>query len=348
LLQHIPPCITITLIERSTVTQTNSDPETDSGLPLVIVNPRSAGGSTSAVWRGIASDLRAHFGPFSVAFTKAPRDAIGIARRAAEAGRPMIIACGGDGTINEVANGILESGKPAEMGIMPSGTGGDLRRTLKIPTSHREASRELKRGRTLAIDVGRIRFQTFDDDLAERYFLNVSSFGLAASIIERVKGSSSLDWLPLGGIRGRASFALSTLQEVLDIGHSMVRISIDGGEEHSLNTVNFCVANARYFGGGMMIAPAAELTDGYFDVINIGDIGTAKVLLNAYTLYRGTHTRLTEVGAAKARSLAARPAISGDVVRLEVDGEIVGKLPAEYEIVPAALRVRIPANFQVR
>src|SRR5215203_5709337 len=256
-------------------------------LPLVIANPKSAAGSTRERWSGIASDLRTHFGPFNVAFTKGPGDGIEMARRAAEAGRTFIIACGGDGTINEIANGILLSGKDAELGVFPSGTGGDFRRTLGMPLEVREAARALKEGKTKRIDVGKVSFIDHDDKPAERYFLNVTSFGLAASIIERVKGSTSLSWLPVDAFRGKASFALSTLQQVAGLDTSAVKIRIDDGEEKSLGTINFCIANSRFFGGGMKIAPDAKLTDGLLDVVNIGDIRTAKILLNAFTLYSG-------------------------------------------------------------
>jgi len=311
-------------------------------LPLVIVNPKSASGSTRNNWSAIASDLRTHFGPFQVAFTKGPGDGIELAKRSAIEGRMLIIACGGDGTINEIANGIIESEAECELGIFPSGTGGDFRRSLGMPDEPREAARALKEGRTEAIDVGRVTYTGFDGVEVSRYFLNVTSFGLAASIIERVKGSSALNWLPLDSVRGRASFALSTLQEVVGIGTTQVRVKIDEGDERSLSTVNFCIANARYFGGGMMIAPEAKLNDGFLDVINIGDIKTAKIILNAYTLYRGTHLDLPEVADTLAKRVEARPLSDGDEVRIEVDGELLGKLPAAYEAVPKRLRVRIP------
>ena len=310
-------------------------------LPLVIVNPKSAGGSTRDKWASTASDLRAHFGAFSVAFTKGPGDGIAIARRAAAAGRSFIIACGGDGTINEVANGILESGADVELGVLPSGTGGDFRRSIRMPSESRAAAIALRRGKTRTIDVGRVSFTSHDDKPASRYFLNVSSFGLAASIIERVKGSSALAWLPHAGTRGRASFALSTLQEVVGLEPTMVRVSIDGEAETTLATVNFCVANARYFGGGMKIAPNARLDDGHFDVVNIGDIKTAKVLLNAYTLYSGSHLDLKEVGSRLASRVEVRPAAPSADIPLETDGELPGRLPAVYEMIPRALRVRV-------
>ena len=322
--------------------QINTSTPITAELPLVIVNPKSAGGSTKDNWAGIASDLRAHFGAYSVAFTKTTGDGITLAKRACESGRTFIIACGGDGTINEIANGILQSGVDVELGIMPSGTGGDFRRTLDMPQSPREAARALRDGITKLIDVCRVTFQSHGDETVSRYFLNVSSFGLAASIIERVKSTKALDWLPLGSVRGRASFALSTLQEVVGLDFATVRVKIDGGDEKLLNTINFCVANARYFGGGMKIAPDAKINDGFLDVINIGDIRTAKIILNAYTLYAGTHLDLKEVKSTLAERIEVSPASKDVEIHLETDGELPGKLPALFEIVPNALRVRVP------
>lgn len=314
----------------------------DSTLPLVIVNPKSASGSTESLWAGIASDLRTHFGAFQVAFTKKQGDGIELAKHGAESGRKFIIACGGDGTINEVANGILESETDAELGILPSGTGGDFRRTLGMPLGTREAAKNLRNGETKLIDVGRVTFFNHENEQISRYFLNVSSFGLSASIIGRVKTSSSLDWLPINAIRGKASFALSTLQEVLDINFTTVKIKIDGREEKLLNTINFCVANSRYFGGGMKIAPDARINDGFFDVVNIGDIKTAKIILNAYKLYNGTHLDLPEVKSTLARKIEVSPADKNQIINIETDGELPGQLPATFEIVPDALRVRVP------
>lgn len=311
-------------------------------IPLVIVNPKSAAGATREKWSAAAADLRAHFGPFNVAFTKGPGDAIELARKACMSGRVFVIACGGDGTISEVANGIMLAGTDCELGIFPSGTGGDFRRTIGLPTSPREIARKLRDGETRRIDLGRVSFTDHSGQPASRYFINVTSFGLAAAIIERVKGRSALDWLPLDNARGRASFALSTLQEVVGLGATSVRVKLDDDVERPLQTVNFCIANGRYFGGGMMIAPEAKLADGRFDVVNVGDINTAKIILNSYTLYRGTHLELPEVKSRHARRVEARPMNGRDIVCIEIDGELPGRLPAVYEVVPSALRLRVP------
>ncbi len=312
-------------------------------LPLVIVNPKSAGGATKGDWAAKASDLRAHFGAFQVAFTKQQGDGNLLAKRAAEQGRNFVIACGGDGTINEVANGILESGADIELGILPSGTGGDFRRTLGFSNEPREAAKQLRNGETKMIDVGKVTFFNHEGEQTSRYFLNVASFGLSASIIENVKTKTSLNWLPNNLLRGKASFALSTLQEVIALDTKTVRVKMDDAEEKSLNTINFCVCNSRFFGGGMKIAPDAKINDGFFDVVNIGDIKTAKILLNAYTLYQGSHLNLKEVKATLAKKIEVKAA-NNQEIHLEIDGELPGKLPATFEIVPNALKVRVPKN----
>lgn len=326
------------MLKQSNISSSNS------GLPpLVIVNPKSAAGSTREKWSAIASDLRSHFGAFQAAFTRSPGDGIRIASRAAGEGRDLIIACGGDGTINEVANGILMSGRDVELGIFPSGTGGDFRRTIGMPLSPREAARALRTGRTRKIDVGKVTFLDTQNQKSSRFFVNESSFGLAADIISRVKTTSSLSWLPLDSVRGPASFALSTLQEVVQLETTLVRMRLDDGDEKIISTINLSIANARYFGGGMMIAPDAKLADGFLDIVNIGDIRTAKIILNAYTLYRGTHLELPEVKSRLARKLEVSPVDESRKISLEIDGELPGSLPAVYEVVPNALRLRVPA-----
>ncbi|MGI8641382.1 MAG: diacylglycerol/lipid kinase family protein [Pyrinomonadaceae bacterium] len=323
-------------------TNISSSSNGNNSLPLVIVNPKSAAGSTQSRWANNASDLRTHFGAFSVAFTKKQGDGIELAKRGIETGRKFIIACGGDGTINEVANGILQTGEDVELGIFPSGTGGDFRRTLGISTTARDVAKSLREGLTKTIDVGKVTFFNHQNQQVSRYFLNVSSFGLSASINERVKSQNLFKWLPGNTLGGKSNFAFSTLQEVLETKFITVRVKFDDKDEKTLNTINFCVANARFFGGGMKIAPDACLDDGFLDVINIGDIKTAKILLNAYKLYNGSHLSLKEVKCTLARKIEVEPVNKNQTIFIETDGELPGKLPAVYEIVPNALKIRIP------
>jgi diacylglycerol kinase family enzyme len=119
-------------------------------------------------------------------------------------------------------------------------------------------------------------------------------------------------------------------------------VQLDDQRERRLTVSNLCIANARYFGGGMKVAPLAKLDDGRFDVVTIGDLGALKILTNAHKLYRGTHLAMEQVQQTRARIVMARPARNDDEVAIEIDGELPGRLPATFEIQPRALRVRCP------
>src|ERR1041385_4232076 len=215
--------------------------------PLVIVNPSSASGRTGQAWPGGASDLRSEFGSFQTAFTKVRGDAASIAADAARKGVKFIIACGGDGTISEVANGILSSGKDAELGILPSGTGGDFRRSLEIPSQSRAAARILRKGRTRRIDVGRISFVDHDGAEAMRYFVGVASCGMSTKVIERVKAGGP-DWLPANTpkwLGGRVSFGASLLQTALRTEASRLLVQLAAERQRHLLVVNLCIEIGR-------------------------------------------------------------------------------------------------------
>ncbi|HEX8564713.1 MAG TPA: diacylglycerol kinase family protein [Pyrinomonadaceae bacterium] len=324
----------------SDATGSFSSNKTDTSLPLIIVNPTSAGGNTARIWAKTASEVHRRFGAFAVEFTRAPGHGKQIALEAAKQGRSLIVACGGDGTINEVANGILESGAQAELGILPSGTGGDFRRTFNISTHPAQAAADLKNGKTETIDVGRVTFADENNEIVSRYFLGVASFGISTSVINRVKADKPFAWLPRG-ISGRAGFAWSTLQTTLEMKYTRALVTLDEGREREVSIVNFCVANARYFGGGMKIAPDAKLDDGLFDVVMIGEISSTKILANSYKLYAGTHFDVAEVHHSHAKKVVVNPA-ADEKTRFETDGELPGFLPAVFEIVPRALKIRIP------
>lgn len=303
-------------------------------LPLIIVNPTSAGGATRDAWPGIASEFATHFGPFNCEFTRERGDALKLAKHGAKDGRCLIIACGGDGTISEVANGLLESGEDVELGILPSGTGGDFQRSLKIPKRSADAARLLRNGHARRIDVGRVTYTNHEGKEESRYFLGVASFGMSGEVIRRVKANDSTKF------GGRAAFGLAMLQTTLTRESTSVFVQLDDQKERRLTVANFCVANGRYFGGGMKIAPEAKLDDGRFDVVTIGDLGALKILTNAHQLYLGTHLGMNRVHHALSRRIIARPISKDKQIAIEVDGELPGYLPATFDILPRALRVR--------
>ena len=314
-------------------------------LPLVIVNPASADGATRESWPKIASDLRTHFGPFTVVFTEGIGHGRQLAAEAAKQGVKLIIACGGDGTISEVANGILESNQEVELGVLPGGTGSDFRRTLRMPTNPAAAARALRDGHTRVIDAARV---TFVNDLGERetrFFVNVASFGMSTEVLDRAASGESKKWIPGFAPRklgSKLSYAAATLRTTLASSPIEVQVQLDDQAERRLRIAEFCVANARYYGGAMKIAPDAKLDDGLLDVVSIGDASSFRILTNAPRLYFGAHLRMDEVNHALAKQIVARPLKKDDVVRVELDGEVVGRLPATFQVMPLALRVRCP------
>lgn len=314
-------------------------------LPLVIVNPASAEGATRENWPKIASDLRTHFGAFTVEFTDATGHARQIANDRAQQGAKLIIACGGDGTISEVVNGIIDSNSEAELGILPGGTGSDFRRTLGMPANLAAAARALRDGRTRKIDAGRVTFVNDDSERETRVFVNVASFGMSTDVLHRTSSGEATKWIPAFTPRkltSKLSYAAATLQTTFTSSPTEVKVQLDEHSERRLRIAEFCVANARYYGGGMKIAPDAKLEDGFFDVITIGDASSFRILANAPRLYLGAHLNMNEVTHALAKQVVARPVKKDELVRVELDGEVVGRLPATFEVMPRALRVRFP------
>ena len=312
-------------------------------LPLVIVNPASADGATRENWPKIASGLRTHFGPFAVELTKSVGHARTLSAEAASKGTKLIIACGGDGTISEVANGIIDSGTESELGILPAGTGSDFRRSIGVSNHVAEAARALRSGRTKIIDAVRVAFINKVGERETRYSINVASFGMSTEVLDRAASGEAKKWVPAftpRKVTSKLSYAAATVQTTFTASPAEVFLQIDDGQQRRLRVAELCVANARYYGGAMKIAPDAKLDDGYFDVVMIGDATSLRLLTNAPRLYFGAHLSMSEVTHVLAKQVIARPANKDKEVRVELDGEVVGRLPSTFEIVPRALRVR--------
>ena len=228
---------------------------------------------------------------------------------------------------------------------MPGGTGSDFRRTLRMPTNTAAAARALRDGHTRVIDVARVTFVNDNGERETRFFVNVASFGMSTEVLSRTASGESKKWIPAFAPRklgSKLSYVAATLQTTLAASPIEVQIQLDEQAERRLRVAEFCVANARYYGGAMKIAPDAKLDDGFLDVVSIGDASSFRILSNAPRLYFGAHLRMDEVNHALAKQIVARPLRKDEVVRVELDGEVVGRLPATFQIVPLALRVRCP------
>lgn len=306
---------------------------------VVIANPRSQGGSLGRRWSELADQIRREL-PFEAALTTAPGDATRLARQAVEAGAEIVVAVGGDGTINEVTNGWFEAGArvpgDAALAVLPFGTGGDFVRTVGIPKDFAKAVKILAAGHRRRIDVGRIDYVSRDGSPGVRMFANIGSFGMSG-LTDRLVNQSKKRF-------GSLSFFAATAKAMWQYDNQRVRLSFDDtpadGVDLTINTV--AIANGRYFGGGMMVAPDAALDDGEFDVVAIGDMSMTDFVLKSRRMYAGTHLSLEKISHRRARVVRATPAEPGQVVELDVDGETPGILPATFTVVPRALALIVP------
>lgn len=308
----------------------------------MIVNPRSQGGGAGRDWPRVADRIRRQVA-FEHVTTTARGDATRLARQALRDGAERVVALGGDGTINEVMNGFFdEAGAPvapgAALGILPYGTGGDLRKTLGIPKDLDAAIGVLAADHRRRIDVGRIEHVDDHGRPAVRRFCNIASLGMSAEVDVLVNQSSKRF--------GKLSYMAATVRGMARYDNQRVRLTFDDDPATALElTVNtVAIANGRYFGGGMKMAPDAEPDDGLFDVVAIGDVGMFEMLRASRRLYAGTHVTRPEVSVRRARRVLAEPAADGAVVGLDVDGETPGRLPATFTVEPGALAVVVPAR----
>jgi YegS/Rv2252/BmrU family lipid kinase len=317
---------------------------------VLIINPQSQKGALGRKWPDLARAVRRELGSFEEARTHGPGDATRLAREAVAGGVDRVVAVGGDGTINEVVNGFFDhhgervSG-PAALGILPVGTGGDLRKTLAIPRNIDRAARILRDGRPRPMDVGKLEYTTRDGKPAMRMFANIASFGVSG-VVDRLVNDSSKR------LGGTLSFFVASVRATLGYTNQRVRLVFDDNPadaaEMTINTV--AIANGRYFGGGMFIAPHAEVDDGYFDVIVLGDLSTRDLVLHGRRMYKGTHLSMDKVSHRRARVVRAEPidpghqgSDPGNKVELDVDGETPGVLPATFTLLPGAISVIVPA-----
>ena len=307
----------------------------DARRPIVIVNPRSGGGLSESAWAKLVGPLTEELGEFDSVFTTAPRDATRLASEAARAGRPLIVAFGGDGTISEVADGVLKAGagKTTDIGLIPRGTGGDFRRSIEVPSDLREAARHLREAPARVIDAGRVTFVDNDGAPATRHFINVASFGFSSAVASRTNASSK----KLGG---RIAFFSATMRSLVTYDNTDVWLTLDGGERQRHRVLMAAVGNGRFFGGGMKICPGAKLDSGTLDLVILGDFTRLRVVTQISRVYSGDHLTLEEVSAATVRTLEAAAVDAEAKVPIELDGETPGYLPAKFEVLPGALRVR--------
>jgi YegS/Rv2252/BmrU family lipid kinase len=291
------------------------------GMPLaLLVNPASAHGRTLKLLPQLEQELDARRIPFRVERTRGLEDGVERALRAAEAGEiPVVIS--GDGLIGAIGGALAGSDTP--LGIVPGGRGNDLARVLGIPSEPAEAVATLAAGQTRRIDVGEVN---------GRRFLGIVSVGFDS---EANRLANETRWL-----RGNLVYAYAGVRTLL--GWKPARFTLRVGEERERFTgYSVSVANSKAFGGGMFIAPDADLADGEFDVVTVGEVGKLRFLGNLPKVFKGTHVEEDKVRVFRASRLelsASRP------FPVYADGEHLTDLPATLRVLPEALSVIVPAR----
>lgn len=300
---------------------------------VFLVNPASDNGLTGKRWPELAHRAAGLGLAGETLFSERPGHLIELAERASRDGAELVVAVGGDGTLNEAVNGLLQAGGSTELATIAIGTGLDFVRTYKIPVRFDDAVRTAKEGRTRTIDVGRVTYQAWDGTEAKRYVANVGSVGMSAAVAQRANGMSKV-------AGGRATFFYALVRVFLEWKNTLVTVDFASGERREGRMHDVIVANGQYHGGAMWLAPDAQPDDGLFDVILIGDITKRDFMTTAPKIYRGTYLAHPKV------ELLRSSAVTVDAperLPIELDGEQVGTTPVRFEIVPGALRVRVPA-----
>ncbi len=305
----------------------------------VIVNPNAGINKGEKDWAEISSLLKKYDINFSHIFTKKIGDAIELTKEFIKEGYRKFIAVGGDGTLNEVVNGIFIqdfcSSKEITLASIGIGTGNDWGKTYNLPTNYEELIKIIKTGNTFIQDIGTVEFSN-NEKVTNRYFINIAGMGFDASVVKRVNKEK------IKGKGGTLSYLRNLLLSLIHYKIKNFEIKIDN---ESINGKLFSlgIGICKYNGNGMKQLPNAIPDDGLLDVTIINKIGKFSVLLNVKNLYDGTFINHPSVNTYTGKTVTL---VSNKTVYLEADGETLGHSPCKFGIIPKALNVVIDKKFK--
>jgi diacylglycerol kinase (ATP) len=300
---------------------------------MFVVNPASSNGKTRRRWPEIKNILDTRGFDYDFRWTGGPWEAAEITRDSLKEGFSVVVAVGGDGTLNEVVNGFFlvdeETRNRGSLGVISMGTGSDFIRTVGIPRDIPGAVTRLAKGNRSLLDVGLARFSRADGSRGERYFLNVADVGMGGETALRVNSTSKA----LGGF---LSFLWGVIVSISLYKNKEMTLVIDGEVTWQGRYVSVAMGNGRFFGGGMKITPQAMPADGLLDVTILPDFSKPMLFWSLPKVYSGRHLDIEGVKYTRGSKIALT---SPEVVLLETDGEMPGQLPVEVEVLPRALQV---------
>lgn len=303
---------------------------------FIIVNPVSANKTTEKEWPKFRSILLEKGYEFEAAVTEYPGHATELCRKALKSGFGTIMSVGGDGTMNEVVNGFFEGEQPlapnSRLVVFSRGTGCDFIKALGTEKGIESLLEVLVRNKEKHIDVGRVCFpDNSTEKINTRYFLNVADIGIGAETANRVNKHSKR-------FKGFLSFLFGAVSTIVQYKNKDFEVFIDDRLVLKERMNSVIIANGRYFGGGMKVAPDALLDDGLFDIIILGDLSKADLIKSFPLIYDGKHLTHPKVKLYKGSRVTVK---SGGKGLLEVDGEIPGNDDAEFQILPGALKILV-------
>jgi len=303
--------------------------------PFFIVNPNSGGGKTGRFWKKILPEVRKVLGAHEAVLTGGPADATRKARQALNQGYRRLVAVGGDGTLNEVLNGCFQEGKPIdsdiELAVFSSGSGEDFAKSLRWPHDPLQALCRLKERKLIPVDAGRVTYFASSERQETRYFINIADFGLGARVMRGVNASKKL-------FGSQLTYLYHSVRSLLHYRKVSVVLEFGGKTLPFPEIVIGIIANGKYFGRGLCVAPEADLSDGLFNMILVEGAGAGDFLKWLPKLYRGQKIEGKRIHRFKTDKIVVRSE-GAEPVLIVTDGEQPGGLPATFEIVPKALKV---------
>jgi diacylglycerol kinase (ATP) len=301
----------------------------------VILNPASSGGRTGQKRPQILAALERHLGrAYALHVTQRPLEATALARETILAGSGLVIAVGGDGTIQEVVNGFFAGGLPlnpdCRLGIINAGTGRGFAQSLGLPDDLEGQCAGIAGGSTRPIDIGRAVFSDENGSPAERYFVNECQAGIGGEVVKKVHAGRKR-------LGGTLAFGLATLAAAWTYPNRTMTVAVDGAPPTTGKFIAVICANGSYMAGGMRLAPEAKVEDGFLDVLFMHEQTRSERLRNFPKIYSGSHIGSPKFSCFRGRSLSLS---SEETVAFEADGELLGRLPCRVEVLPSVLRVR--------
>jgi YegS/Rv2252/BmrU family lipid kinase len=299
---------------------------------LVIVNSNAGNGSGKKDWDRISALLKKEDLPFTVKFTERKGHAIILTMEGIKAGFRKIITVGGDGTLNEVVNGVFLNDtcptKDISLAMIPVGTGNDWGRMFGIPLDYEKAIKIIRDNKLMLHDIGQMSFYD-GTDKKNRYFINIAGLGFESVVVRRTNIQKDK------GRSGKAIYFYNLLMSLLSYKNTKAEIVIDG-EKITADVFSINVGNGRYCGGGMRQTPNALPDDGFLDVTIINGMGKFEIIRNLKILYDGTILNHPKIDGYRCKNIKVS---SDSVIYTEADGESLGHTPVEFSIIPASINI---------